>query len=227
MMQSYSGNDDTNMSDTTVYQTVDPTLLRDDALNGGERGQQAFARLWAAYYRRLTVFARAYRGLPFADAEDAVSDALIKAFTGLKGYNPERPLTPWVYRIAANCFSDAAKRARRISPVLVGSKGDSSSFDAGVYGNGDSDAGQVLEPSVPDSQVTGLEERELLRQCRQVINSLEEPDKGIAFLRFFEGLNSAEIGKILKLPGGTVRWKIARIRKQIAAATGEIYDESR
>ncbi|MDR1748426.1 MAG: sigma-70 family RNA polymerase sigma factor [Spirochaetaceae bacterium] len=190
-----------------------PAGLREDALAGGERGKQAFRLLWESYYRRLTVFARAYRGLPAADAEDAVSDAMIKVFTGFRRYDPERPLTPWIYRIAANCFSDAAKRARRISPIPVGVDGGNK------FREGDS---PVIEPAVPDLQVTGLEERELLEQCRRLIDGLEEPDRRIAFLRFFEGFNSAQIGKILKLPAGTVRWRINRIRKHIAASTGEV-----
>ncbi len=197
-MHEYSDNAETDDSPHCRSMIMDSAGLREDALAGGEREKRAFRLLWEAYYRRLTVFARAYRGLPAADAEDVVSDALIKVFTGIGRYNPERPLTPWVYRIAANCFSDAAKRARRISVNLVS------------------------EPAVSDSQAAELEERELLEQCRRLINGLGEPDRRIAFLRFFEGFNSAQIGKILKLPAGTIRWRINRIRTYIAASIGEV-----
>ncbi|QQO09598.1 RNA polymerase sigma factor [Breznakiella homolactica] len=185
---------------------LDGRALREDALAGGEQAREAFLRLWETYYRRLMYFALSFQGLPRSEYDDLVSDVLIRGFTSLKSYNPSRPLSPWLYKIAANYFRDALKRAGKISPVIVG-------------------AGDGRHPSYdpPDAadHTKLLEERDMAERCREVIGTLEPPDRRIAFLRFFEGMNASEISRVMKIPAGTVRWKIHEIRNRISILTGE------
>ncbi|ULQ60658.1 sigma-70 family RNA polymerase sigma factor [Brucepastera parasyntrophica] len=191
---------------------LDSLSLREGVLSGGERAQKAFLSLWEYYYKRLLFFAGSYRGLPYSEYEDAVADTLIAVFLSLARYDPSKPLSPWVYRIAANRFSDAARRAKRISPVLIGESD----------GNFPS-----LEPSVPDTQVSEAVAKDLLEKCKKTIDTLPETDRRIAYLKFYENMNAKEIGTILKLPPGTVRWKIYTIRNSIAVSLGEDYGRHR
>jgi len=191
------------------------TELRQGAMSGGETARTAFQTLWEAYYRRLSVFAASYRGLPAAERDDAVSDAIIAAFGAMKSYDSGRPLSAWVYRIAANRFADAARRARHISNVAIG-----------VVEAPDGSAGRrpdslALDPPAPGDHATDFVERDLADRCRSSIAALPESDRRIAMLRFYEDLSAVDIGRALGMPAGTVRWRVSVIRTAIRAATGE------
>lgn len=189
--------------------------LRQGAMSGNEAARTAFQTLWEAYYRRLSVFAASYRGLPVAERDDAVSDAIIAAFGALASYDPHRPLSAWVYRIAANRFSDAARRASRISTAALGP----------VEASGEPDsrepASWTVEPPAPGDHAMEVVERDLAERCRRAISELPESDRRIAMLRFYEDLSAADIGRALVMPAGTVRWRISAIRARIRVATGE------
>lgn len=189
--------------------------LRDAALAGGDTAKAAFQSLWQAYYRRLSVFAVSYRGLPAAERDDAVSDALIAAFSALASYDPHRPLSAWVYRIAANRFADAARRAARMSTLSVGPDGG-----AGNAGEGPARVA-AIDPPASGDHAEELADRDLAERCRSAIAALPESDRRIAMLRFYEDLNAVEIGRALGMPAGTVRWKIHRIRAALSVAVGE------
>ncbi len=194
---------------------IDGASLRDAALVGGIAAKEAFQSLWQAFYRRLSVFAASYRGLPAAERDDAVADAIIAAFVALKTYDPRRPLSAWVYRIAANRFTDVARRVVRISNTAIGS----------IDGTGDSGDGgpalSVIDPPASGDHAAELVDRDLAERCRSAIAALPESDRRIAMLRFYEDLTAVEIGRALGMPAGTVRWKIHGIRAALAAAVGE------
>jgi DNA-directed RNA polymerase specialized sigma24 family protein len=100
---------------------IDGASLRDAALAGGDSAKEAFQSLWQAFYRRLSVFAASYRGLPAAERHDAVSDSIIAAFGALKSYDEGRPLSAWVYRIGAiEVTGDSGAGNPALSAVEIG-----------------------------------------------------------------------------------------------------------
>ena len=89
------------------------SLLR--AAQAGD--EDAFRRLVEPH--RAELHAHCYRMLgSLHDAEDALQEALLRAWKGLAGFEGERPLRPWLYRIATNvCLDAIAKRPRRVLPA--------------------------------------------------------------------------------------------------------------
>ena len=79
------------------------------AASGGDRG--AFDRLIAPYHGELQ--AHCYRMLGSVhDAEDAMQDALVGAWRGLRGFEERSSVRSWLYRIATNAI-----RTRRYRPA--------------------------------------------------------------------------------------------------------------
>lgn len=77
---------------------------------------QAFAELVEPYMRELQV--HCYRILGSThDAEDALQEALLSAWRGLRGFAEQATLRVWLYRIATNRCLDALRAVRRRSPV--------------------------------------------------------------------------------------------------------------
>src|ERR671924_115629 len=85
-----------------------------DAARRGDR--QAFGRLIEP--RRAELHAHCYRMLGSVhDAEDALQDALLRAWRGLRGLEDRGSLRAWLYKIATNASLDAiAGRPKRVLP---------------------------------------------------------------------------------------------------------------
>jgi RNA polymerase sigma factor (sigma-70 family) len=194
---------------------LDGAELRKAAIIGGDTARDAFRRLWEGFYRRFSVFAVSYRGLPSAERHDAVADALIAVFGALASYDPGRPLGPWAYRIAANRFSDAVRLAARVStlslePVAEGQW-------AGEASRGIPEA----ETRASGDHATDVVVKDLVDRCRYAIAVLPESDRRIAILRFYESMSASDIGKVLGMPAATVRWRVSVIRAGIREDVGE------
>jgi RNA polymerase sigma-70 factor, ECF subfamily len=89
----------------------------DDQVRAAARGEQdAFRRAFEPYRSELR--AHCYRLVGCAhDSEDAVQEALLRAWRGLSSFDQTRALRPWLYKIATNvCLDMLSRRDRRILP---------------------------------------------------------------------------------------------------------------
>ena len=89
-----------------------------DAARGGDEG--AFGRI--ADEHRVELLAHCYRMLgSMHDAEDALQDAMLRAWRGLPTFAARSSLRTWLYRIATNaCLDVMARRPSRVLPFEVG-----------------------------------------------------------------------------------------------------------
>jgi RNA polymerase sigma-70 factor (ECF subfamily) len=98
-----------------------PSRLADDRelLAAAQAGDaDAFAALVEPSRRALLVHCYRMLGSPH-DAEDAVQDALLRAWRHLDSYEPRAPLEGWLYRIATNvCLSALSRRPREGSEAV-------------------------------------------------------------------------------------------------------------
>src|SRR5438105_3278882 len=95
--------------------STDPVLQR--ARAGDER---AFARMVDPH--RGELHAHCYRMLGSVhDAEDALQDALLRAWRGLAKFEGRSSLRSWLYTIATNtCLDQIARRPKRVLPIDYG-----------------------------------------------------------------------------------------------------------
>jgi RNA polymerase sigma-70 factor (ECF subfamily) len=128
-------------------------------------------------------------------AEDIVQDTLVEAWK----HRTEGAVRPWLARVARNLAIDrwrssGRREGRELAAAAV-------------------ELGTVASPEelVGDAQIH--------RAVAEVVAGLEEPFRQTIVLRFFRGASSADIARSLRIPEGTVRWRlkegIDRVRRQL------------
>ena len=98
---------------TTAVSALERDLL--DAARGGDH--DAYRRLVEPH--RGALHAHCYRMLgSVQDAEDALQDALLRAWRGLPRFEGRSSLRSWLYRIATNaCLRAIERRPKRVLPI--------------------------------------------------------------------------------------------------------------
>ncbi|MDR2192991.1 MAG: sigma-70 family RNA polymerase sigma factor [Treponema sp.] len=181
---------------------IDGKLLKRKALGNQEEAREAFKELWEYFYPRLLVYISSFKRLPSSEHEDIVSEALIKAFRAIETYNGMYSLSTWVYTIARNYFVDTIRKSKNTISIEMIDR-----HDLVNYNN---------QKSIIDDII----DKDRIKTCRQVINTLNEKDKRIVFLKYVEELNSTEIGLIEGMSPHTVRWRISVIKSYIETRLG-------
>jgi len=110
------------MADRLVSEARETKLLT--AARGGD--EDAFRELVAPY--RGELHAHCYRMLgSVQDAEDALQDALLRAWRGLDGFEERSSLRSWLYRVTTNSAIDLLnRRPKRVLPFEHGPAWDPS-----------------------------------------------------------------------------------------------------
>jgi len=101
---------------TDLHTTEDPALL--ERARAGD--ESAFGRLVEP--RRGELHAHCYRMLGSVhDAEDALQDALLRAWRGMAKFEGRSSVRSWLYTIATNaCLDQIARRPKRVLPIDYG-----------------------------------------------------------------------------------------------------------
>ena len=157
--------------------------------------KHAFAELIEHEQQRL--YTLAVRELGSAsDAEDAVQEALIRAWRALPRFRAEASFSTWIYRIQLNAIHDQrSKRAR----------------------SGGSPLDDVPETADPRDALLASE---LSGALQSALNELDETYRAAVLMSDVSGLSYCEIAGILGVAEGTVKSRIFRGRAELARLLG-------
>jgi RNA polymerase sigma-70 factor, ECF subfamily len=183
-------------------------------------------------HHRVELTGYCYRMLgSAADADDAVQEALSRAWRAVDRFEGRSSVRTWLYRIATNVCLDALRgRQRRARPMDLGPA--STVADAELVALPD---GRWLEP-VPDGRVVALDadpaERAVARESLRLafVAALQHlPPRQRAVLVLFEVLrwSAAEIAELLDTSVPAVNSALQRARATLAdrpSDAGEAFD---
>jgi len=141
------------------------------------------------------------------EAEDCVQDAFVRAFCALRSFRGEAAFSTWLYRVALNAATDAARKRSR-NPVtatdLARDDSDESPPDL------DRLAGSAsADPHGPDAALVVKQRRHIVLKA---IGRLPEHQRAVVILYDLQGLSYEEIARILKTRVGTVKSRLNRAR---------------
>jgi len=188
------------MQNTNAYVASEE---REEVPNEG-KGVQQLEQILASGLPPL--YRRAYHILGnAADAEDAVQDALLAAYTHLHQFRGQAQISTWLTTIVLNCAR--LQLRRRAKHVQV-------SFDESTGGPQTVSVSERLadhRPS-PEDECT---ESELSARLTHLHSYLSPTLRRTFQLRDVDGLSIRETARILGVPTGTVKAQSARARKRL------------
>ena len=167
-----------------------------------EEAREQYAEVVARHQRRASRIALHYLR-DAADADEAVQDAFVKAFTHIGSYKDEWPFEVWFTRILINGCLDRIKARRRRERWIV------PMLEAG----GERDITDVVPArgASPEDLVL-LDERR--RRLASALSQLPNRQRTIFMLSHYEGHSSKEVSAMTGLNESTVRVHLFRaIRK--------------
>jgi RNA polymerase sigma-70 factor (ECF subfamily) len=171
--------------------------------------EQAFQRLVEPHRREL--HAHCYRMLGSVhDADDALQDALLRAWRGLARFEGRSSPRSWLYKIATNtCLDLAAKRPKRILPLDHVPEGDPHA------GTGAPLAESVWIEPYPDTEAR-YEQRESLELAFiAALQHLPANQRAALILREVLGFSAQEAADALDTTTASVNSALQRARKSI------------
>lgn len=146
-----------------------------------------------------------------SEAEDAMQEAFVSGWAGISGFDPDRPLRPWLVRILVNHILQ--RRRRRLLRVIPLPEAP------------------LPIPSTEPGPELAAEQAWQRREVAVALAALPADAARIIVLRYFSELSLSEVAEALELPVGTVKSRLHRalgkLRTELEGRPGAEFLESR
>jgi len=129
------------------------------------------------------------------DALDVVQEATYKAIVNLVNLKEDAYMKSWLIRILINCAVDVLRKKENVA--------------------------QVPEVWEVQSVHQGID-TEAVMDLREAIQGMDETQKKLIHLKYFEDLKLEEIAGIMEMPLGTVKSQLHRIVKRLRIELKEV-----
>lgn len=136
-----------------------------------------------------------------AEAEDAVQEAYVSAFSRYDELEEKASLSSWLARVTVNEAIDRLRKRRRSDSVTRDDSDGGPSWRAGGSGS----------PGPEDVAAA----RELRVVLERAVDSLPDTLRPVLVMRDIEGMSSAETGAALEVSETVVRVRLHRARAQL------------
>jgi RNA polymerase sigma-70 factor (ECF subfamily) len=169
-----------------------------------EGDRKAFEQIYQMYHRRI--YNAVYGMLSDADdAQDVTQDVFIRLHDALPTLRADEAFSTYLYRIALNLCRDRARRKKRVrfqsmDTPRTDSEGEVEPMEFPDLGK------------LPEETIAG---EELQKRVRQAVQNLSEDHKAVIVMHHFQGMEVNDIARILDVPTGTVKSRLARGRDQL------------
>jgi RNA polymerase sigma factor (sigma-70 family) len=156
---------------------------------------EAFRTIHDRYRQRLFAYTRQMLPGARADAEDALQDVFVRAYSGLRANDRELTLRAWLYRVAHNRCVDELRRPIPPAPEVLG----------------------ILRSPTRDP-VVEAEQRDSLRQLVRDVRELPEQQRSALLMRELGGMPYTDIAGALGTSVAAVKSLLVRARVGLAQA---------
>lgn len=167
-----------------------------------EGSKEAFGDLYKKYFQKVYRYCR-FNTVHDELAKDICQESFLKAYKKLKDFKTDGvwSFQSYLFTIARNLIIDASRKKRDINI----------------------DEFENLESN--ENLYENVEKKEIIKKVRLSISKLDEIERQIVLLRFFEELPSLEVAKILNMTGGALRVRTHRIMQKLKDIFEILYEK--
>jgi RNA polymerase sigma-70 factor (ECF subfamily) len=164
---------------------------------------EAFNQLVLRYQDLAYNFARSLVDDPAA-AEDNTQESFIKAFQNMRTFRGGS-FRSWLLRIITNTTYDSIRRAKHLPTQPL--------FPEDEYGEEYDSPAWLVDPSASLEET--VEQNEAAEHLYQLVDELAEKYRRVLILVDIHELDYGEVARVLDVPIGTVKSRLARARLQM------------
>lgn len=136
-------------------------------------------------------------------AEELAQEAFVRAWRGLASWRRESSFSTWLFALAANVYRSELKRFPAVMLAIE----------------------DVLEPSAPAGQLSGLEEKGRHEVVRRAVLALPLRYREPVVLFYFHEMDVAAAARTMGLPEGTLKARLSRARALLRRRFPHLADE--
>jgi RNA polymerase sigma-70 factor (ECF subfamily) len=142
-----------------------------------------------------------------SQAEDIVQDSFLRVYERIRQFDTTRPFKPWFMRIVVNGAIAAAQREIKVLK--------DSSPDGDENGNNESFLELISDPAGgPGAEI---EMGELRESILSALSRLPPSQRAAVVMRYYLGMDEAEMVVKMACPPGTIKWRLHAARKFLRA----------
>ncbi len=143
------------------------------------------------------------------DAAELTQDTFVKIIESIDEFEGRSSFYTWAFRIAVNLTLNYCQRSGRVGLRSL----DAEDNERGPQ------AKQALKEFLSDNSspepAAVAQNKELCELIVEAIMKLDEPQRAVVVLRDIEGMNYAQIAKVLDIELGTVKSRLSRARNNL------------
>jgi RNA polymerase sigma-70 factor (ECF subfamily) len=167
------------------------------------QGDQA---AWEALMRahQEPVFRLAYLLLGDPDeAKDIAQETFLRAYKALDGFDLDRPMRPWLLRIASNLAHNRHRSVGRYLAALT----------------------RFAQQDPERIKSTTIEPEDESQALWQAVKKMKKPFQEVIYLRYFLDTPEHEMAETLEIPAGTVKSRLHRALRKLRGIIERDYPE--
>ena len=196
---------------TSAWEMGPPTTAWDDAAlidcflrNGGDEAFEILLRRYQDKVFRLAVSVLGH-GCS-GEAEDITQQIFVTLFRQMHRFRGESKFSSWLYRLARNRIVDYRRQVARQATHL-----------------GTETIAAVSEHRNFADPLTAVSNQQQQSRMLQRVDALDEPQRTIIYLHYWQEQSIAEIAELLELKANTIKSHLFRARKKLASLLGTEY----
>ncbi|MGZ4296719.1 MAG: sigma-70 family RNA polymerase sigma factor [Solirubrobacteraceae bacterium] len=159
--------------------------------------EEAFRAIHDRYRQRMFAYTRQMLSGSAVDAEDAVQEIFVRAYSGLRASDRELALRAWLYRIAHNRCIDERRRPQSVATEVI----------------------PATVPNTGGDPVARVEQRDALQRLIADVQRLPDQQRSALLMRELAGMTYADVAGALGVSVPAVKSLLVRARVGLAQAS--------
>jgi RNA polymerase sigma-70 factor (ECF subfamily) len=167
-----------------------------------ENSEEARGESWSMWRPKAAAYARAFGVFSAEERFEIADEAIARAYAARARFDATRDFSPWFFAIVRRLCLDALKKKREL-PLLP-----------------ERLAAEPTRQLSAEGEAMAREEKDFVRRF---VLALPRADRELTSLVYSQELSISEAALVLARPEGTIKWRLAMIRKALRKAWERAY----